>query len=246
MPGRSGPVTTRHSGRELLSLGALVLLIGIAFVTLLVEPTQASAPQRVERIAANAMLALPDDRPARTADDRGFVPARSDAAAEATPAPAEAAAPMVATLPPTKTVVAVTAPRAVDGMRVRVARLGVDLPLLPGDTARDSVREATPNGAAFVLPGSAWPGSGGNSYIYAHARAGMFLSLWHARLGDVVEIRMASGEVRHYVVTEIHPRVVPTDFSHTLPTQDERITLQTSTGPRATDPRFVVVAARSN
>jgi len=41
MPGRSGP-TTEHSGRELLRLGALVVLLGIAFVTLLVDPAQAS------------------------------------------------------------------------------------------------------------------------------------------------------------------------------------------------------------
>ena len=246
MPGLHGPSTTASSGRELPVMGALVLLLGFAFVTLLVEPTQASAPQNVERIAANAMLALPDDRPARPAGDRGLVPARSDTAAEAAPAPPEAAAPMAAAIRPAKTVVAVTAPPALDGMRVRVTRLGIDLPLLPGDTDRDAVLQATPSGAAFVLPGSAWPGSGGNSYVYAHARVGMFLSLWRARLGDVVEIRMASGEVRRYVVTEIHPRVVPTDFSYTLPTQDERITLQTSTGPRATDPRFVVVAARSD
>lgn len=43
MSGLLGPSTTDHSGRELLGLGALVVLLGIAFVTLLVEPTQASA-----------------------------------------------------------------------------------------------------------------------------------------------------------------------------------------------------------
>jgi hypothetical protein len=42
VPGRPGPPTTDRSGRELLSMGALVLLLGIAFVTLLVESAQAS------------------------------------------------------------------------------------------------------------------------------------------------------------------------------------------------------------
>jgi hypothetical protein len=36
--------------------------------------------------------------------------------------------------------------------------------------------------------------------------------------------------------------VVPTDASSTRPTATERLTLQTSTGPLAADPRFVVFA----
>ena len=67
MPGRSGPATTDHSGRELLGLGALVVVLGITFVTLLVEPTQASARLFVGPIAATAVLDLPDDRPRRPA-----------------------------------------------------------------------------------------------------------------------------------------------------------------------------------
>lgn len=145
-------------------------------------------------------------------------------------------------------VTAVTRPAHLDlgGVRVRVARLGIDLPVLAGDTHRDTVLLATPNGAAFLLPSSSPPGSGGNSYIYAHARTGMFLSLWNVRLGDLVEVEIAPDAVRRYVVSEIHPRVAPTDTRHTMPTDDERITLQTSTGPRGSDPRFVVVATRDD
>jgi len=124
------------------------------------------------------------------------------------------------------------------------ARLGIDLPLLYGDTVRDTVLGSTPNGAAFLLPSTIPPGSGGNSYIYAHARAGMFLTLWDIRLGDVVEVTAPSGEARRYVVTEVHPRVVPTDVRYTLPSADERITLQTSTGPHDADPRFIAIAVR--
>ena len=214
MAGRPAPSTAGRSGREFLRLGALVVLLGIAFVTLLVEPTQASARPDVERIAATAVVGLPDE----------------DQAPPAAPAPAAAA---IATAPP-----------ALDGMRLRVARLGIDLPLLPGDTVRDTVLGSTPNGAAFLLPSTIPPGSGGNSYIYAHARAGMFLTLWDIRLGDVVEVTTPSGEARRYVVTEVHPRVVPTDVRYTLPSADERITLQTSTGPHDADPRFIAIAVR--
>lgn len=72
----------------------------------------------------------------------------------------------------------------------------------------------------------------------------MFIALWDVRLGDVVEVTAPSNEMRRYVVTEIHPRVVPTDVRYTLPTGEERMTLQTSTGPGDADPRFIVVAVR--
>lgn len=240
MPGRIGPPTTDHNGRELLRLGALVVLLGTAFVMLLVEPTQAYAPPRVESIAATAVPDLPVDRLARAAGDHALAPAPADEAAMASAAPT---APAVAATP-TRAAVVAAGPIVPAGIRVRVARLGIDLPLLPGDTVRDTVLASTPIGAAFLLPSSSPPGTGGNSYIYAHARAGMFLSLWNVRLGDVVEVTAPSGETRRYRVTEIHPRVVPTDVEYTLPTRDERITLQTSTGPNDADPRFVVVAER--
>ena len=130
-----------------------------------------------------------------------------------------------------------------NGTRLRIPRLGIDLPLRLGDETRDVGAQATPTGAAFLLPSSAVPGGApGNAYVYAHARAGLFLRLWDARLGDDVEVVGPSGAVLRYVVTEIHPRVAPSDLRFVGRTADERLTLQTSTGPNASDPRFVVVA----
>jgi sortase (surface protein transpeptidase) len=86
------------------------------------------------------------------------------------------------------------------------------------------------------------PGTPGNTYLYSHARRGMFLSLWNARAGDEVVISTPEGRTLVYVVAEVHPRVDPADVSWVQPTQDERLTLQTSTGPGRDDPRFVVVA----
>ena len=105
---------------------------------------------------------------------------------------------------------------------------------------RDVDRAQTPEYYAFHLPGTSMFGAG-NTYIYAHARVGMFLSLWNARVGDVVIVRTPNGP-REYLVAEIHPRVPPKDISWAGPTSDTRLTLQTSTGPYGTDPRFVVVA----
>ena len=133
-------------------------------------------------------------------------------------------------------------PAIPDGYRIKIARLGIDLPIAEGDIERDAVRGETPENVAVHLPGSAIPGDGSNTYIYAHARRGMFLSLWNAREGDEVLIVTPDGRLLRYVVSEVHPRVDPSDVSWVARTPAERLTLQTSTGPNPGDPRFVVVA----
>jgi len=130
-----------------------------------------------------------------------------------------------------------------DGYRIEVPRLGIDLPIAEGDIERDVIVQKTPENFAFHFPGTALPGTVGNSYIYAHARTGMFLSLWNARVGDQVSITTPAGVELKFVVTEVHPRVPPADTSWLQPSGDERLTLQTSTGPNSSDPRFVVIAA---
>ena len=130
-----------------------------------------------------------------------------------------------------------------DGYRIQMPRLGIDLPIAEGDVERDVVVQQTPENSAFHFPGTAIPGSFGNSYIYAHARHGMFLTLWNARAGDQVTITTPAGAELRFVVTEVHPRVPPADTSWIQPSGDLRLTLQTSTGPNRDDPRFVVIAA---
>jgi LPXTG-site transpeptidase (sortase) family protein len=130
-----------------------------------------------------------------------------------------------------------------DGYRIQMPRLGIDLPITEGDLVRDTVDQQTPEHFAFHFPGTAIPGTFGNSYLYAHARTGMFLSLWNARVGDQVTIKTPDGAELKFVVTEVHPRVPPTETSWIQPAGDERLTLQTSTGPNRADPRFVVIAA---
>ena len=130
-----------------------------------------------------------------------------------------------------------------EGYRIQMPRLGIDLPIAEGDVERDVVIQQTPENFAFHLPGTAIPGTFGNSYLYAHARRGMFLSLWNARVGDQVTVTTPAGVELKFVVTEVHPRVPPADTSWIQPSGDERLTLQTSTGPNREDPRFVVIAA---
>jgi len=158
----------------------------------------------------------------------------------ASPSPAPVSPASTTTVSPTP---APTIGPIPDGYRIEVPRLGIDLPIAEGDIERDVIVQKTPENFAFHFPGTALPGTVGNSYIYAHARTGMFLSLWNARVGDQVSITTPAGVELKFVVTEVHPRVPPADTSWLQPSGDERLTLQTSTGPNSSDPRFVVIAA---
>lgn len=157
-------------------------------------------------------------------------------------APLAAATSAASSVSPSASASASALPPIPLGYRIQVPRLGIDLPIMEGDVERDTVLQQTPENWAFHLPGTAIPGRGANSYIYAHARRGMFLTLWNAAVGDEVWISTPDGKALRYVVAEVHPRVAPDDISWASASPPERLTLQTSTGPNPGDPRFVVVA----
>jgi sortase (surface protein transpeptidase) len=215
----------------LLSSAILVVAGGFVAAGLAGWPTQAGLPPggpivtnaapsiAVEPTSASVTLSIAQPTPATTPDPTPEPLKTVDVASVVAPPPA-AATP--------------------SGYRIQIARLGINLPIAEGDVPRDVDRAQTPEHYAFHLPGTSMFGAG-NTYIYAHARVGMFLSLWNARVGDVVTVRTPNG-IREYVVEEVHPRVPPLEISWAGPTADTRLTLQTSTGPNGTDPRFVVVA----
>jgi LPXTG-site transpeptidase (sortase) family protein len=133
-------------------------------------------------------------------------------------------------------VVAPTGPLPAIG--VRLDRLGIDLPLVEGDGV------TVPEGAAAHYPGTAWPGEGSNTYVYAHAREGHFLELWQVRTGDVVDVDLADGSVARYRVSEILPTVAWDAIEMLAPSSTEILTLQTCLTYDVTAPRFVVIAER--
>ncbi len=161
-------------------------------------------------------------------------------------APSQPSPSFATSRPPTPGVTITASPSAKtpipDGYRVTIPRLHIDLPIAEGVVQRDVERQQTPEGYAFHLPGTSIPGEPGNTYVYSHARIGMFLSLWDARVGDDVVISTPDGRALHYTVSEVRPKVPPTDVSVAEWTPGERLTLQTSTGPTPDDPRFVVIA----
>lgn len=180
-------------------------------------------------VAGGVALSRPPTAPTRAEEI-----ASGPASPNATAAPLATASPEVA--PPED-----SATPLGEGWRIRIARVGIDLPIKDGDPARDIALQRTPDGAAYRLAGAALPGTAGNTYVYGHARWAQFIGLWYAHLDDLIVIS-GPGMTLYYRVTEIHPRVASDDITYLLPSNDERLTLQTSSGPNATDPRFVVIA----
>ena len=125
--------------------------------------------------------------------------------------------------------------------RIRISRVKVDLLLVKGDGKTPPVKYE-----AFTYPNAdhliAQKGTPGNTYVYAHARNGMFWELHDLNPGDTIEIDYGGGNVSKYRVSEIHKNVNWKDFSWLQPTSDDRLTLQTCNGWRDEDPRFIVVA----
>jgi LPXTG-site transpeptidase (sortase) family protein len=150
-------------------------------------------------------------------------------------------APATATLPavPTASATATSSPALTEIVadRIRIARLGIDLRIIEGDGI-----DAPLNKRVAHYPGTAWPDGGSNIYIYGHARAGLFLSLWEAKIGDEIELDLVDGTIRRYIVSEVKPRVPWNAREYLEPTPTEQLTLQTSTSYTPTAPRFIVIA----
>ena len=162
-------------------------------------------------------------------------PASAPPGAETVP-PSATAGPIAPTTGPSLTQAPAAAGTGIPAVRIRIDRLGIDLPIVEGDGV------TAPDGEAAHFPGSAWPDAGSNTYIYGHAREGLFLPLWEARIGDQVILTLVDETTRCFVIDEIRPRTPWNDVGVLMPTPMERLTLQTSTSYTPTAPRFVVIA----
>jgi hypothetical protein len=92
------------------------------------------------------------------------------------------------------------------------------------------------------------PGQGRATYLYAHAREGMFLPLLEASrtkkgkkmLGMVVEVWTSDDQRFLYEIVEVRPHQLTLDDAFAA-TEDE-LWLQTSEGPKGTPGKLQVVA----
>ena len=129
--------------------------------------------------------------------------------------------------------------------RVVVRALGIDLPVIlqPGGYGDFPLGDV-----AMYIPSLGQPGSGRATYLYAHAREGMFLPLLtssqtndgRGMLGDVVEVYTSDSWIFLFKISEVRRHT--TDLNDAIADTKGRLWLQTSEGPNGTIPKLQVVA----
>jgi hypothetical protein len=127
--------------------------------------------------------------------------------------------------------------------RVVVAALGIDLPV---------IRQPDPDypacDVAMYHEALAQPGSGRATYLYAHAREGMFLPILEASeidegasmLGLIAEAYTSDDQLFLYEIVEVRRHQL--DLDDAAAAGSEQLWLQTSEGPRGTPGKTQVVA----
>ena len=130
--------------------------------------------------------------------------------------------------------------------------LGIDLAVVSGDLVVEGNDPDYPLcDVAQYLTTYRYPGRDGTStWIYAHAREGMFLPLLEAStradgaelIGTRVSIWTDGDERLDYRITQVLPHATDrTSASGVAPTE-RRLILQTSEGPTGTVPKLQIVA----
>ncbi len=129
--------------------------------------------------------------------------------------------------------------------RVVLPELGIDLPIVQAPTAGDAYPYCN---VAMYLPQLHQPGETGATYIFAHARAGMFLRLLDesrvddgARMkGMAVSVYTSDNRVFTYEITQVRRHVLT--LGQALAETRAALYLQTSEGPHGTPQKLQVVA----
>ncbi len=158
--------------------------------------------------------------------------------------PVPITSPGLLTFPPTpaSSAKASTAPSKTVATRIVIPGLRIDLPIVAG-----------PNGypyckVAMYLKELQQPGEPGATFIFAHARTGMFLPLLEASkksngqkmLGTLVQVYTADDRVHLYEITQV--RRHQTTLDKPAHATAEELWLQTSEGPKGTPEKLHVVA----
>jgi hypothetical protein len=135
--------------------------------------------------------------------------------------------------------------------RVQVPALGIDLPIVkpPGGSGAYPLCNV-----AMYLQELGQPGEPRSTYIYAHARTGMFLPLLDASkinngkrmIGMIVKVYTSDDQLFLYEIREVRRHALQPDLDDAVTATTEQLWLQTSEGPRAapgvTTPKLMVVA----
>ena len=129
--------------------------------------------------------------------------------------------------------------------RIVVPRLGIDLPVMFQTASYGTYPLCD---VAMYLKGFGRPGRDRATYIYAHARTGMFLPLLtssqvnngQGMIGDLVEVYTGDDHLFRYRISAVHRHTLTLDQA--FATRTERLFMQTSEGPAGTIPKLQVLA----
>ena len=240
-----------------LSSWALPVVLAVAGIALIIVglnggigeagPSLPPIARESPSVAATATPAIGETAPASATP-----PESTESSSVPSAAPSQAATPT-------------PLPDAVTAAQLEIPSVGINV------IVRQSVSGETdsfpPTDAAYILRSSSQPGRNTNSYVFAHALGTLFKPLWNVQVGAEVLVRMSDDSVLRYVVTEVRPNVPCPDPNAdpalnppdpplalqihddctdggfwTLPTEHERLTLQTSQGYNRNWGELVVVA----
>lgn len=136
--------------------------------------------------------------------------------------------------------------------RVVIEELGIDLPVVSGDLrVAGSAPDYPLCDVAQYLTTYRYPGRAGTAtWVYAHAREGMFLPLLTASreedgaalIGREVVVYSTGPRRYRYLITDVRPRSTDRSVARGVPADEGRLVLQTSEGPAGTVPKLQIVA----
>jgi hypothetical protein len=132
--------------------------------------------------------------------------------------------------------------------RVVVEALGIDLPIIK---PRGNSTTYPQCNVALYIQELSQPGNGRATYLYAHARDGMFGPIYerailkksggpHSMIGMVVQIYTSDDLLYEYAVTEVRLHQLTLDDAINATT--EQLWLQTSEGPKGTPGKTQLLA----
>lgn len=136
--------------------------------------------------------------------------------------------------------------------RVVLPDLGIDLPVVSGDLVMEgNPRDYPLCDVAQYLTTYRYPGRDGTTtWIYAHARTGMFLPLLSAStrddgsqlVGMTVDVYSTSAIKYTYRIDRVFRHATDRSVAAAVPAGERRLVLQTSEGPKGTVPKLQVAA----
>jgi sortase family protein len=162
----------------------------------------------------------------------------------ASPSPSQGPSPSVETSPSPS-----GSPAPAIASRVVVPAMKIDLPIVAQSFGPGKGTYPLCDVAQY-LEVFGQPSEPGTTYLYAHAREGMFLPLLRASernngrsmIGDLVQVYTTDGTLYLYEIFRVKRHSRDFSLADDVPLGEQRLILQTSEGPKGTIPKLQIAA----